>query len=280
MGPGSERYLLSNVLLLIPAVGAVVGAGLRIQGRHGGPPLPGPGHVVGVGPRAYPRPLGYIAPLAVLLIILTAFARQLGAPPTEYPDADAREVGTVLARALESPDAEGREAVPVLLPPPPTDAFNAGYALRILSGHPEAVTITWESPRLTESVTSGAARLWVVDETTGAPLPPAERTERIGRFVVGWPPPVAQVEVDAGQSRPSGTIGVRASGFLANEPIAAWLTAPDGSAMPLPDARADQDGAVAMQAPLPEEAAPGRWAITLSGKESQRLGIAHVEVAP
>ncbi|HET9015489.1 MAG TPA: hypothetical protein VFN57_07830 [Thermomicrobiaceae bacterium] len=256
LGPSNELYLMSNVVLLLPVLAA---ATVDLWERH--------------------RAGRVVAGLAVLLLA-ASFARDLAHPPTAYPDPAARALGSFLRRELAAPDALGRTMVPVLVPQPPVDAYNASYALRILSGHPDAVTIVDQPVQLDADVASGRARLWVVDTLTGAALPPSLRTERIDRYVVGWPPPLARAAVRPGTARPGGTLDASGGSFQAGEPVFAWLTAPDGHVVALPAARADGSGNVVLTVPVPAGAAPGTWALTLSGGTSHRQGIARFQVAP
>ncbi|HUY99200.1 MAG TPA: hypothetical protein VMU89_02540 [Thermomicrobiaceae bacterium] len=256
IGPGSERYLLSNVLLLIPVLAAAVDD-LWVRRRAG----------------------QVVAGLAVVLLA-ASFGRDLAHPPTDYPDTAARALATFLHRELGTPDALGRTAVPVLVPRPPVDAYNAGYALRILSGHPDAVAISDQPEQLDAVVASGTARLWVVDTLTGAALPPSSRTERIDRYVVGWPPAVAELTVQTATARRGQTLVAHGRGYQPGEDVSVWLTAPDGHASPLPAARADAGGAIDVTLPLPAGAPPGSWALTAAGTASGRQAIVRFEVAP
>ncbi|HMM42562.1 MAG TPA: hypothetical protein PKA95_11725 [Thermomicrobiales bacterium] len=166
LGPGAERYLISNVILLFPVLGAVVVA------------LPVP----------WPR----LAALALVAVAGLVVARTTADPPTWYPDADARQAGVVLREALAgSPDEH--DLIPVLLPPEPSEGFNAGYALRVLSDHPDNWFITSNAELFAALASTTHPPVWVADTSTGAPLPPAERTATAGRFVVGWPAPAATV---------------------------------------------------------------------------------------
>ncbi len=254
LGPGAERYLLSNVILLFPILGAVVAM------------LPAP----------WPR-LGALALVAVAGLVV---ARTTLDPPTWYPDADARQAGAALREALSGAPAE-HDLIPVLLPPEPSEGFNAGYALRVLADHPDDWFVTSNAELFAALASTTHPPVWVADTTTGAPLPPAERTEMRGRFVIGWPAPAAVVTVAPTRAAPGDAVTATASNLLPSEPISAWWTPPDngpaiGSGV---EAVADDTGGVTFTATLPPGAAPGIWHLTIAGQQSQRSGYASVEVS-
>lgn len=175
LGPGAERYLLSNVVLLLPALAAAALDlwDLRPTGS-------------GATARYVQRAARVVAVLGVVLL-LASFGRRLAAPPRDYPDPDTRDLAPVLSTALREPDPLGRPFVPVVLPHPPADAFNAGYALRILTGQPETVVITDQPALLSDMLATHGARLWVIDTTAEVDPPPAARSITVGRFILGWP---------------------------------------------------------------------------------------------
>lgn len=175
LGPGAERYLLSNVVLLLPALAAAALDlwDLRPTGW-------------GATSRYVQRAARLIAVLGVVLL-LASFGRRLAAPPRDYPDPDTRDLAPVLTTALREPDPLGRPFVPVVLPHPPADAYNAGYALRILTGQPDTVVVTDQPALLTDMLATHGARLWVVDTTAEVDPPAAERSITVGRFIIGWP---------------------------------------------------------------------------------------------
>lgn len=258
IGPGSERYLLSNVLLLIPPLAAAI---------------------VDV---ASMRRLGLLVAVAVVVVLLVSFGHQLAAPPRTYPDHDTRALGRFLAAQLRTPDPSGRTSVPVFLPPPPTDAYNASYAIRILSGNSPDIDILDQQDQFEAIVASGAARLWAMDLSNHVALQPpaAARTERIGRFLVGWPLPALRVSLASGVVRQGSTVSVRVADLQPGEGAAAWLTRPDGRVVPLPGAQADASGRRELSISIPRDAPPGRWALTVAGQRSRRQGIATFEVHP
>lgn len=255
LGPGAERYLISNVILLFPVLGAVVAT----------------------LPISWPR----LAALALVAVAGLVVARTTLDPPTWYPDDDARQAGAVLREALAGAPDE-HDLIPVLLPPEPSEGFNAGYALRILSDHPDNWFITSNAELFAALASTTHPPVWVADTSTGAPLPPAEQTEAAGRFVVGWPAPAAAVALTPATAAPGSSVTASAGNLLPGEPVSAWWTPPDnGPAIGAGvEAAADDSGSVTLTAILPPDAAHGIWRLTIAGQQSQRSGYASVEVAP
>lgn len=253
LGPGAERYLISNVILLFPVLGAVIAT----------LPLPWP-RLAGVG----------LVVIAGLIVGRTTLS-----PPTWYPDADTRAAGDLLRTALANTPTE-HDLIPVMLPPEPTEGFNAGYALRILSDHPDNWFITSNPDLFAALAGTTHPPVWIADTATGVALPAAERTETVGRFVVGWPAPAASVSLMPANATPGDTVTATADGLLPSESISAWWTPPDnGPAIGAgATTTADANGHASLSATLPPDAAPGIWHLTVAGQESQRSGFASVEV--
>lgn len=254
LGPGAERYLISNVILLFPVLAAIIAT----------LPLPWP-RLAGVG----------LVVIAGLIVGRTTLS-----PPTWYPDADTRATGDLLRSALADAPAD-HDLIPVLLPPEPSEGFNAGYALRILSDHPDNWFITSNADLFAALAGTTHPPVWIADTATGVALPAAERTETIGRFVIGWPAPAATVTLTPTSAAPGDAVAVTADGLLPHEPISAWWTPPDnGPAIGAgADAAADPNGHATLTATLPPDATPGIWHLTVAGRDSQRSGFASVEVA-
>ena len=255
LGPGAERYLISNVILLFPVLGAVIAA----------LPLP------------WPR----LAGLALIVVAGLIVGRTALSPPTWYPDADTRVVGNLLRTALANAPTD-HDLIPVMLPPEPTEGFNAGYALRILSDHPDNWFITSNADLFAALAGTTHPPVWIADTSTDVALPAAERTETVGRFVVGWLAPAASVSLTPTNAAPGGIVTVTVDGLIPNEPISAWWTPPNngpaiGAGLSA-NATADANGHATLSATLPANAAPGIWHLTVAGRESQRSGFASVEV--
>ena len=160
LGPGAERYLLSNFILLFPVLGASV--------------------------MLLPCSLFRAAGLGATALISLTLIRTLIAPPTWYPDATVRDVARIADDELSS--IRGRhDLVPVLLPDPPAEGFNAIYALRILSNHPDAWIITSDPAVFVAIMDTTAPPLWLIDTDSGFAPPEGWQIERVGRYLVGTP---------------------------------------------------------------------------------------------
>jgi hypothetical protein len=218
------------------------------------------------------RPWRWLATGAVALAIaplLTLFAH----PPTTYPDAGTRQVAALAGRVQDA--APPRQGVtPVLLPAAPSDSFNASYALRILSGHPDEWLITSDPQLFQAWVTTLQPRLWMVDTTTHATTPAAARVQQVAQYAVGWTAARAIVSV-AEQPEPGQPAQAHGSGFAAGEPTSAWLTTPAGATLATAwQATTAADGTVTGAFTLPPSAAPGAWTLTVAGLQSGVTGTA------
>lgn len=254
LGPGAERYLISNVVLLFPVLGAAIAL------------LP-PGMV-------------RLGSLVVVLVAGGLVTRTTLDPPTWYPDANTRQAAEITRQAFDA-ETEPFDTVPVLLPPEPAEGFNAGYALRILSGHPDDWLIT-SDPDLFQRLVNGATPpFWVLDTSVDVSPPNAVSTEQAGRFLIGYPPPRATIELSRAATRSGEPIEIDATGFEAGEGVSAWLTTPEDRVVGIDGPIvADDDGQVSLEIRVPADAVPGSWAITLTGQESGSTGIADFSVLP
>jgi hypothetical protein len=161
LGPGAERYLLSNFILLFPVLAA---AALLV-------PM---------------RPVR-IAAVVIVILAATRMLPTLLDPPTVYPDADVRELAQVIGSLLDAQPGLAREhGVPVLFPDPSTEEYNASYALRILSGYPDAWLVIVDPATFAQWADDTRPPLWVLDTTAGA-TPPPGLSRQVGRFLIGGP---------------------------------------------------------------------------------------------
>jgi hypothetical protein len=257
LGPGVERFLLSNLLLLtIPVAGAITMA-WRAWGRAG------PAFAAGS-----------------LILLLASYAPDWRTPPAHYPAPATRDAAAAIREGLaHNPDDAG--LVMALLPAPPAEQYNEGYALRVLARDPGRVVVTHEASRLYEAVIQGDLLMWVVHGDAGVNLPAAERLEETGTYILGWPPPPAHAEIQPRVVVPGETARIDGSGFLPHEPMSTWWTGPDGSVQEGPVLNASERGAIdGAQVAVPETTLTGEWALTISGQESQRQAIVQVEVRP
>ncbi|HUG13809.1 MAG TPA: hypothetical protein VMM78_02230 [Thermomicrobiales bacterium] len=159
LGPGAERYLLSNVILLFPVLAACA--------------------------MLVPLKVVRIAAVVVILVATTRMLPTLLDPPTVYPDGDVRELARVVEPILDAA-AAGDRSVPALFPDPSTEGYNASYALRILSGHPDAWLVIVDPAIFSRWVADTHPPVWVLDAGVDVTPPPGE-TRRVGRFLIGGP---------------------------------------------------------------------------------------------
>ncbi len=158
LGPGAERYLLTNMILLFPVLAALI-----------------------LQPGRWLR----VVTFGLLLIAMLPVVRTALDPPTGYPDADTR---AVVERYLEWRDQAGNEhdPIPVLLQPAPAEGFNASYALQVLSNDPEAWLLTSDPTLFQAWVDTTRPPFWLLDRATESPEPEAQRMETAGNWSIGW----------------------------------------------------------------------------------------------
>ena len=255
LGPGAERFLLSNILLLSVPLGGIVSVAITRFSV---------GWLTGV--------------VAVIALVVASFAPDWANPPLHYPAEDTHDMALHVGTEL---DDEPAGIAVVLLPSMPDERFNEGYAFRVLSGHPGRVEITDFPSRLHEAVQHGEAALWVIDDRVDADEPVALQRGELGGYVTGVSPSPASASGQQDIISSGEPLTVTGSEFRPDEPISSWWTSPDGDTYAGPDLRADPEGDLAeSDVPLPGDALPGIWALTLAGQESLRQAFIEVEVVP
>jgi hypothetical protein len=160
LGPGAERYLLSNFILLFPVLAAAV--------------------------TLVPWRIARVAASIVVLVAATRMLPTLLDPPVVYPDAGVRELAAVSTPLLDNAPLAPGQQVPVLFPDPSTEGYNASYALRILSDHPDAWLIIVDPATFSQWVDDTRPPIWVLD-TTVYVTPPPGPSRQVGRFLIGGP---------------------------------------------------------------------------------------------
>jgi hypothetical protein len=252
-GPGAERYMLINTILLCLPIAGLAAMLIDRCGR-----------------------IGTLLSGVIVLTILMSFVPDWLNPPDHYPATDTQS----LAGELEARLSGDREAYAVvLLPRIPDERFNEGYALRVLSGYPDRVEVTDEPSRLYEATQQGEASLWIIDERVDVNEPPAEERLIVGEYVIGFPPPPATASTERNQLSPGEAVTIDGADFQPGETISTWWTAPNGDVYAGPELVAGEDGSLTdLIVSLPDLAVDGRWALTLAGRESQRQAFVGVEV--
>ncbi len=128
------------------------------------------------------------AEMALVAVVVLRLLPTMLNPPTAYPDDDVRAAAEAAGAWFERYDAPlEAPLVPVLLPAAPGEGFNASYAFRILSGHPDGWVFTSDPELFRALATSGRAPFWIVDTDVASDPPPAATTERVGRFLLAVP---------------------------------------------------------------------------------------------
>ena len=252
LGPGAERYLLSNAILLFPVLGAVL--------------------------VSLPMRRARIIGLAVLAYCLVPLLLSVVSPPTDFPGSDTRTVARAAADVLER-NANDDDRIPVLVPPDEAGGTQIRYALQVLSNRPESWLVTSDPQLFDEWVRTIQPPIWVVDRNTGITPPDAEHVEQAGRYIIGRPDTQTTITLSATIVAAGEQIELRASGYASGERTSAWITDEAGLSVPVAwDANAGQDGLLAGVVTIPATSHDGIWSITVAGLESGMQSSAQFEI--
>ncbi|MCC6629824.1 MAG: transglycosylase SLT domain-containing protein [Chloroflexi bacterium] len=112
---------------------------------------------------------------------------------------------------------------------------------------------------------------------TPTPVPPTEIPAAAS--LTPAPPTVTlreggRVHVAPEQVSPGETLDVAAADFGERERLSVWLTDGDGSVIGSAERTTTRDGQAYFSVPLPADAAPGRWSISVQGQLSRRRAVA------
>jgi hypothetical protein len=256
IGAGRDRYVMSNVVLLLPLAALLIVSLWR-----------------------WARPGRLLAAAAVALLLWFQLSTLLGRQHP-YPAADT----VALAAALRSDREAGRlpagAAVPVeVAAPGDQDAYNERYALQVLSGRPWGFLFLYDLDLFNRVVADQAPTVWITDASLANPgRAPGAPAATIGRYTVHRRPPPPTVSV-AGPARPGGGLTVIAGGLQPNEWVGLWLTAPDGRTIDVGQARADATGAIEHVARLPTRLPPGAYTLSARGASTGATGTTLVQVS-
>jgi hypothetical protein len=256
IGAGRDRYIMSNVVLLLPLAALLIVSLWR-----------------------WARPGRPLAAAAVALILWFQLSTLLGRlHPYPAPDTVA------LAADIRTEQAAGRwpagAAVPVeVAVPGEQDAYNERYALQVLSGRPWGFLFLYDLDLFNRVVADQAPTVWITDaRLTNPGRAPGAPAATIGRYTVHRrsPPPTVSV---TGPVRPGGGLTVTAGGLQPNEWVGLWLTAADGRTIDLGQAQADASGAIDHVARLPARLAPGAYTLSARGANTGATGMTPVQVS-
>lgn len=271
IAPGSARYPVSNLLLLLPIV---VYLFQRVAGKLS---------------RRWQR-------LGVQLILIALIFSQLQiifSRSFDFPSVGIRQSALWLKNGWASDTLPQNSIIPLNLPPTSYFDYNAYYALRVLTNHPDNFRIYQDFNDFKTSTTSpeNPPVAWVqlnsalgpdnkepVSAAEDKPLIKAYREVlQFGEVKIG-----IGALFKAGQTWPK--VGnarqlyqFQADEFTPGESVDVWVSRDDNSIKPLGQFRADAGGKVTLQY-QPDRATPGHWAITAHSQSSGRYAIGRFDL--
>ncbi len=273
IAPGSARYPVSNLLLLLPVIGYLFQRAF-----------------------IYPRQAVRLAVMGLFaVLLLTQVYATLERPRTD-PDNATRQVANWLDGLWQDGYLKPGDKVILDLPaydgPNGNDFTRAYYALPVLTNHPDSFVIPPDFEKfagLVQSEIGGAPHVWVHLVSAGGDLKPFQNNYReiktFGDYTVGQYPIFRGAVITPGD----GIVGhknmiqlgqqveVTADEYKPKETTAIWVTRPDKKVINLGNKDADAVGVLAISY-TPEQALEGDWSITIVGMESGRRAIGMFEV--
>lgn len=264
IGAGSDRYLVSLLLLLLPFVAYLLDLPLRSSWlrAHGG----------------WLRPvLLMVSGLVFASVFVYSFDRTL-ARRESFPDRDTQAVAGYLRARFAAGSLPPDSRVVVNLPPASSDRHNAQYVFQVISNKPDNFIFLTDNATFNAVAGSAHPRLWLVDETAGNSNPPTGASElRFGRYHIALSGPQATLgAVVEQQSGQPGRVKLHGSGYPPGATIGLWVTSPSQQVTQLGTVQADASGQVALVfAPHPAQAAEGGyWAASGQVQGGGLIGIA------
>ena len=270
IAPGSQRYPVSNLLLLLPVITYLAqllveqpGWRLRLVG--------------GVG-----------FALLFLLVIQNTFAQA-----TLFPDDNTRRVADFLNQRWREGYINPDEQVYLILPPVDgpkgSDFTRTEYALRVLTNHPDNFEIVSDPaafmPRL--ALTNGhSPHIWVYLLSAGGSVD-NNRTigygeiKSFGDYRVGDYPFFGLATAErVSTSAASDQFNIKADEYHPQEKTSVWVTRPDNKVIQLDSPLAGAKGVVSVSYTVSQaDFMPGKWSVTIAGMESGRRTSAVFEVS-
>lgn len=274
IGAGRDRYIMSNIVLLLPLAAVLLGRwGARV-GSQGGA-----GALAAATQRAHHWLLPAAGRLLLILLLLWFALSTLLGRQHRYPAPDTVALATRLRTAWETGQALGDQPIPVeVAVPGQDDAFNESYALQVLTNRPAALQFFWDLDLFNQVVADQAPTAWITDARLTNPNRPRDATrEEIGVYTIHHRPPPPQVAL-AGPARPGATLQLTASGLPPGETAGLWLTASDGRTIDLGQARADASGVIRHAVTLPSRLPPGAYTLSLRAAGTGATGHASLSV--
>jgi hypothetical protein len=262
IAPGSARYPVSNLLLLMPVVAYLLQWIFQRSSVWRW------------------AALALFALLAGSLVVTT-----LDRAP-RFPDDATRQASQWLRQRWQEGYLKSDEVVMLHLPaadgPRGADFTRAYYALRVLTNHPgnfKADLDTETFGRLTQNEQGDAPHVWVhLASADGMGNYYARNYREVVNFGDYWLGrfPLFRAGTATPESGPNGaTFVLQADEYKENERTAAWISGPNnGKIIGLGNKRANEQGVITIDYTA-KDMQPGEWSVTIVGQETRRRAIIH-----
>lgn len=265
IAPGSARYPVSNLLLLLPIVAYPLQLLFQKSAIH------------------YRLAAGLLTAILILSTVQTTITHH-----PVFPDGETRHVAEWLNSQWQDGSLRPGEKVVIQLPfadgPRANDFTRAYYALKALTNHPDSFEVFSDFAEFQNRVMvtdSTAPSVWVQMKSAGGNTTGFNAHYREikdfgdyigGRFSAFRP---ALVSPENGAVDQSFTFS--ADQFGPKETTISWLTGPDKKVITLGNKDADPTGKLSFLYQI-KEPKSGTWAITIVGMQTGRRAIAQFEL--
>lgn len=262
IGAGSDRYLVSLLLFLLPCLGHLV-------------TVPITDYRVPSNRWTLSRLAGLVVAgllFAVPFVYLfdTTLARR-----DSFPERDMVQVGQYLRARFADGTLPPGSRVVVNLPPAGSDRHNAQYVFQTISNQPDSFIFLIDNPTFNAVAGTSHPRLWIVDRTAGNPSPPTgASTLTLGRYdlQLSGPQATLQVAIERGSAT---RLNLNGTGYSPSARVAVWLTSPAQVVTQLGTVQADGKGHIRLdyETNIAQVLERGFWAATGQQVDGGLIGV-------
>jgi hypothetical protein len=267
IAPGSARYPVSNLLLLLPVVAFLI---VKLFEQK----------------QLLVRLAGGLAALVILgSMFYTTITRQ-----PYFPDNSTRQVAEWLKNQWDTGLLWQDEKVLLHLPaadgPQVNEFIRAYYSILVLTNHPDNFETTADFAQFKERamITNfSAPSAWVQMKSAGGDTFGFDTHFReikdFGDYVGGRLSAFRRALVSPVQGGVNQSFGFTADQFGSKETTIGWVTSPSGKVFNMGNKDADEKGNVRQNYNF-KDAEPGEWAVTIVGMQTGRRAIALFTITP
>ncbi|HEX2913979.1 MAG TPA: hypothetical protein VH186_24455 [Chloroflexia bacterium] len=265
IAPGSARYPVSNLLLLLPLVAYVFQYAIQ-----------------------RPEPLLRYAGGGLFAVLVMLQVNATLDHPRNFPDGDTRQVAQWLEDRWNDGSLQSDDKVVLHLPfadgPEANDFTRAYYALKVLTNHPDNFEILSDYGDFSAAVqdqSGKSPRVWVHMKSAGGSIEPFKFNYRVvkdmGDYVVAEEPYYKPAVVTPARGTAGQNFEFKSSDWRTKETTSSWITRPDGKAINLGNKDADEKGNLVFNYTI-TDTMPGRWSVTIVGMQTGRRSVASFDV--